>query len=376
MIIQDYLRNGGTIQELQDKYGIHVNPHPEYPNLVLFKYDQIDSPMGEPLVQECRGLILDTADNYRVISHPFDKFFNESEGHAAGDLDLIGGDYIIQEKVDGSLCVLYHYAGKWHVQTSGSPDAGGQVHAESGLTFKKLFWDTWAAYDKYTDFDHLAELNPDYNYIFELTSQYNRIVVWHTEPKLTLIGVRNRFTQIEVPVGWLSGVFDTVKEFRLLTLAKIVESFRDMNPMEQEGYVVRGNMAKPNGSFPRVKVKHPTYIELHHTKDGLGSTKSFVRIIQTGEASEVASYFPQMAPSIAKISEAYRNLIFDLERLYSQIEHLESQKTFAEAATKSCLPAALFCVRNKKNKDIRDYVSSMDAGRLAEVLLAYGIERT
>ncbi len=62
--IQEYLRSGKTLAELKEEFGIKHNRHGEHPNLVGLKYSQIDSPMGEQIVQECRGLILDEEDNY------------------------------------------------------------------------------------------------------------------------------------------------------------------------------------------------------------------------------------------------------------------------------------------------------------------------
>ena len=39
-LLQAYLRNGGTLEELQEKYAISSNRHKKYPNLCLFKYSQ------------------------------------------------------------------------------------------------------------------------------------------------------------------------------------------------------------------------------------------------------------------------------------------------------------------------------------------------
>ena len=70
-------------QALEDKYAIKHKRHTEYNNLVLLKYSQIDSPMGKKIVQQCRGIIVDEANNYNVVCLTYIKFFNFSEGHAA-----------------------------------------------------------------------------------------------------------------------------------------------------------------------------------------------------------------------------------------------------------------------------------------------------
>lgn len=60
--------------------------------------------MGSPIVQECRGLILDEDDNWAVVSYPFDKFFNFNESKAA-HLDWASGVDVF-EKVDGWWVVV------------------------------------------------------------------------------------------------------------------------------------------------------------------------------------------------------------------------------------------------------------------------------
>jgi RNA ligase len=137
--LQAFLREGNPISALEEKYAIKATPHPKYPHLILFKYNQIDSPFGEQIVRECRGLILDSNDNWSIVSRPFDKFFNHGEGHAA-EIDWKSAKVL--EKVDGSLATIYPYDGQWHISTSGSPAAAGNVK-DYPFTFEELFWKTF-----------------------------------------------------------------------------------------------------------------------------------------------------------------------------------------------------------------------------------------
>ena len=50
--IQNYMRGGGTCADLLATFGIVAKRHRQYPKLVQFKYDQIRSPMAEPIVRE------------------------------------------------------------------------------------------------------------------------------------------------------------------------------------------------------------------------------------------------------------------------------------------------------------------------------------
>jgi tRNA splicing ligase len=68
------------------------------------RYDQFRSPFGEPIVQECRGLILDEKENWKLVAYPYKKFFNYQEKYAA---ELDWKNITVYEKVDGSIATLY-----------------------------------------------------------------------------------------------------------------------------------------------------------------------------------------------------------------------------------------------------------------------------
>jgi hypothetical protein len=100
LVIQNFLRSGYSFDELSDKYAIDAKRHSVYNNLVLFKYNQIESPFSEQIVRECRGIILDENDNWNVVCQSMSKFFNLGEGHAA-TIDWTTAR--VQCKVDGCL---------------------------------------------------------------------------------------------------------------------------------------------------------------------------------------------------------------------------------------------------------------------------------
>src|SRR4051812_551578 len=81
--VQHYLRSGGTLETLARDYAVTARRHGRFPNLVQLKYSQINSPMHEPIVQDCRGIILDEANNWAIASFPYRKFFNHGEPNAA-----------------------------------------------------------------------------------------------------------------------------------------------------------------------------------------------------------------------------------------------------------------------------------------------------
>jgi hypothetical protein len=328
LLVQKFLRTGGTCTDLLNKYAIKHVRHKKYPNLVLFKYSQIDSPMGEPLVWECRGTILDEDKNWDIVCFPFQKFFNHGEGHAA-EIDWSGAS--VTEKFDGTLITLYWYADSWHVATTGTPDASGNVN-DLGFTFQDLFWNTF----NNLNMPMPSDKHKHYNYMFELMTQHNRVVVVHREPKIVLIGVRNLLTGYEEKIdeharyGWAYA-----KRHNLDSVDNIIRTFGDIDPISQEGYVVTDR------NFNRIKIKHPGYVALHQMKDGL-NTKSILELVRSGDTDEVKNYFPEWTGLIDSMKSKLDRLIDDTDKCYSNIRLITSQKEFASHAVKMPVPDALF----------------------------------
>ncbi len=340
LLTQQFLRSGGSLADLQTKYTIKVTRSQVHPSLVLLKYHQVDSPMSERIVQECRGLILDEASDWAVVSRSFDKFFNHGEGHAA---TIDWATARVQEKLDGSLCVLYHYKDAWRVQTSGHPDAGGQV-GDAQFTFAELFWSTFKAQGLHPPQDE------DLCVSFELMSKWNRVVVQHTDANLRLIGVRRRLSGNEEPVSNWADCYPIVRSFDLQSLGDITETFRTMEPLKQEGYVV------VDASFNRIKVKHPSYVAIHHLRDGC-STRRLAEIVQAGEVGEFLAYFPEWTDEFTKIQTGLTTLETELEENFARIQSsCSTQKDFALLAVKTRCSSALFMLRAGKVKSIGEFL--------------------
>lgn len=107
-----FLREHGAagVEMLQSQLAIHVARHKKRPNLILLKYDQIGSPMSNPIVQECRGIVLDQEDNWKIVVYPYSKFFNMKELANAAEIDWTS-PVRAYEKIDGSLLTMYFSQG-------------------------------------------------------------------------------------------------------------------------------------------------------------------------------------------------------------------------------------------------------------------------
>lgn len=347
---REFLLNGGTLEQLTEKYAIKAKRHGAYPNLVQLKYNQIDSPITEPLVQQCRGVILDQDDSWRIVARPFDKFFNYGEASAAS---IDWSTARVQEKLDGSLMIVYWYDGAWHVATSGTPDASGDVNG-AAETFKDLFWRVWAA-KQYLTFEHTTK-----TYMFELMTRHNRVVVRHLEDRLALIGIRDAVSgQEDAPVAVQN--WETVRSFPLQSFTDIEATFATLNPLEQEGYVV------VDAAFNRVKVKHPGYVAVHHMKDGFGP-KRVLDVVRKGETSELLTHFPEWQSDFDRVSKAFGKLVTDLETAYAAHNDIPLQKDFALAVKGSPCSGALFALRAGKVKSVREFLANMHLDNLSSLL--------
>ncbi len=242
------------LDELARRFAVRAVRHAAYPNLVLLRYNQIESPMAEPVVQECRGLILDEADGWRPVSVPYRKFFNYAEPNAA---PIDWATARVYEKLDGSLMTLYRYADRWHVASRNVPDASGAAGA-AGFTMADLFWRTFAALGY-----ALPPTDADRCYMLELMTPQTRIVVQHAAARLVLTGCRRMSDGVELPpesaadLGW-----EVVRTHPLTSLADCLSAADAIDPFRSEGYVVC------DAAFHRVKVKAPA-VRGHGPPEGL-----------------------------------------------------------------------------------------------------------
>lgn len=345
---QQFLRNGATLTDLALAFGIKASRGKEHPNLVSLKYDQISSPMSSELVHQARGLILDEDNNWATVARPIDKFFNYGESQAA---TIDWATARVQEKLDGTCILLYHYAGKWRVGTLGTPDASGEVQG-MGWTYHDLFWWVWSE----LGYKVPGQMWQSWTFMFELCTPFNRIVVRHPENRLVFITARENETGTEASVefpGW-----EAVEEFSLASLDDIQATFSKLDPLSIEGYVV------VDGNFRRLKVKHPGYVALHHLRGNGYGPRRILEVIRRGEAAEVVANFPEWKDDFDLMQHRFADLTGHLESEYERLKDIPLQKAFALEALNTRLSSALFAVRSGKSNSIRDFLTQMNIDSL------------
>ena len=361
-------------------------------NLVMFKYDQIESDMSLPIVQECRGLILDF-DTNEIVSFPFKKFFNAGETNAA---EIDWKSCWVGEKLDGSLIKTVRIGDEILISTNGTIDAFKAPLAEQigckSSTFGELvieaIWNndnfrpnhTHAVTSKGKWFEH-----PDYRYamkkfkdlleenntyMFELTSPFNKVVVsWH-ETRLNFLGVRDNFTFQETYFSDhnLKNYFNTPKVFSLTSLDECKKATEAMGP-DQEGFVVCDK------NFNRIKVKSILYVSLAHMRNnGVLSYERGIDIVRGNELGEVLTYFPEFKPHLEKIKNVYDSLIASLNEswlAYNQLDPfiIETRKDKAIWIQKNFkVPAVGFMLIDDKVESVADWAKQVPAKNLVKIL--------
>ena len=346
MKVQDYLRSGKTLEELKAQYAINYRIN-EFLGVVNLNYSMIESPMHEPIVQECRCLILELG-SWDVAGISLNKFFNYGENYVPVDFDW--SSFKTYEKLDGSLILLWwHKYHGWQVSSRSVPD-GSSLVDDSGLTFKSLVMNTLedmgTTWEKLTFF-----LEPRYSYVFELMAPENQIVVQHKDRKLVLLAVRStrepyyKESSIEGWEGYNPGwPTPVVQQYEGFSKEVVLQAVQERSPLEHEGFVL------VDGSFNRIKVKSDAYCLMSHQRDGLGkSNKARLELILAGKDDDMLPLLPVFIQD--KITDLKKKLVTQVEQVgaaYESIKDITSQKDFASEACKYRYSAILFAIRAKK----------------------------
>ena len=337
-----------AFEKLTEQFAIKVK-HYEDERLVLLDYNQLDSPKMNPVVIECRSLILQF-DTFGVVSRKFDRFFNYGEAlEYYEDFDLSRS--VIMEKADGSLVGVYRHNGKWHISTRGRAFAEGE-HVMGG-TFREKVLDAFNTSEE--EFQQVfAGFPKDTTFVFEYTSPENRIVTKYEEPLMVLLSANNTETEWEYAVAYkelyLTGLkFRPVKTYSASDMDAVVKMVNSL-PNLEEGFVIYDPV-----SNKRMKVKSSLYVVAHSIRgnDPLPTKKNLLRLLFTGELGEFCAYFPEWSEKALDIQREVDNAYRELAVAWDEYKHLESQKDFALAIKDVPYNGILFQAR-KMNKTVNE----------------------
>ena len=249
-------------------------------DLYIYNYSQhaqYDNHWNE-VTLNCRGLILD--GDFNVVARSFKKFFNYEEIDQDNKIPWLTSDYVyIQEKIDGSMGILFNYKNEWILSTRGSFTSDQAIR---GMKILK---------DKYK----LQSFETSIAYIVEIIYPENRIVVdYGKEENIVFLGATTPEGELHWTTAELIFKYSGIKEEDIVKTEQIFDldqelytKLKSKNETNKEGFVLR--------FFPselRVKIKFEDYIRLHKIISGI-STKSVWEMLSNDQSfDEILEQIP------------------------------------------------------------------------------------
>jgi len=363
--LQNYLRanlktpleNGldnETLASICQEFKIKVKKHIRYPNLLLFQYSNIAVDFSKVETRESRGIILDSDNNWKIISYPYDKFFNYGETLAA---QIDWSNNVIYEKLDGCLMTMYYYDNQWLVSSSGKPDAGGLASKDNSVTLEDVFWKIW------TDKKYTLPTDTEVCYIFEMLTDKNPVNIKYPVNDIILHGARNIISLQELSPKIIAAEYDwncipihnieiNNKEPQAY-FDSLLEFANSRSGTRYEGIVVCDK------NFNRIKIKSKQYTIIAYSLNSLKnrpkeSRKRLFELIvedNINDLDELCTVLPELGAIAVEIKEQVETLNKIILDEYEIIKYIEPQKNFAEEAKKSVYSTCIYMMRLNKIKN-------------------------
>ena len=346
--IQKFLRaNENALEVLAEKpYSINIKQDGD---LFLFKYG-IESAPREPMVHEARGLILDKANNWNIICHPFHRFFNIDEVPAAE----VSEPFHVYSKEDGTLSLIWYYNNEWHFSTSGTINA---MESKFWPLLQKALASYGMDWRQFT-----AALHIGTTYMYELCTVENRIVVPYHGYHLFYLGERDA-NGIESFAP--DPRTECVRVFDFSTLED-VRNGASLLPPTEEGYVVRDD------DFNRIKVKNPEYFLLHRM-----ANNGCPDLWAADDLDELVSYFPEFSSDAEKIKaqKSQMEALADNFAAHCRTLFNEERKLYAEYvnSTPPALRAFLFKLYDNHDYTWAAYTSTFTSDKWKQMARALSV---
>ena len=199
--------------------------------------------------------------------------------------------------------------------------------------------------------------------MFELMTPFNRVVVPQRDEKLVLHGARNMVTLQEVAPAIMAerNGWQCVKSFPFTSWDEVMSACQQLNPMEQEGYVVC------DSSFNRVKAKSPQYVALHHIA-GSFSARRMLEVVMTNEQTEFLLHFADWKPVYDQIKERVDKIIDEAEKLWLESKDIKDQKEFALKVKDRPYSSLIFSMRSARSKSLKEAFSHLTIKRAEDLI--------
>jgi len=260
-------------------------------DLVLYNYtDQCTFERAwNEITRISRGIIFEKSTG-KLVACAMSKFFNLGEMSETSLSNLPDEPYVVTEKMDGSLGIIYNYKNEWRVATRG---AFSSEQAVKGLEILKKY--------------DMSSIPKTTTLMAEIIYPDNKIVAnYGNREELVLLAANNLVTEQECSRDELLTISKTsgmplVKEYNY-TIGEMVALQKTL-PKDKEGFVVRFQ------SGLRVKIKGAEYCRIHRMISQM-SPLSFYESMENGKVK--IDYLTQLPEEFRKEADELTRQLEDL----------------------------------------------------------------
>lgn len=261
--------------------------------------------------------------------------------------------------VHNSLMKVWYRDCEWHLSTNGNIDAFKAPVSDLGYSYGDVFNRALGQ-----DFSLLGLwLDPEYTYMFELTSPDTQLVVpypdgvWYLSRRHTQTGVE-QFDRPNLPGVKLP------KEFHMDKFEDVLAVVQAM-PKEEEGVVI--NDAHGN----RIKVKSPEYLMAAHLSNNkMVSNRNLVEYMKENKLDDFLAYCPQYLPRVQVLLDKFNTKCEQLESAWAEVEPSSSlsRKEFAAIVSKNAHKGYLFYKLEHPESNASEYLLNQTTPTLMRAL--------
>lgn len=253
MQVQEYLREYG-IEMLTKTFSINAGYHETLP-LVILTYHPFLSPKNNPIVDQCRGIVMEL-ESFNIVAKGLDRFYNYGEKNVVND--FVFDNCRAEVKEDGTLIHMFCYKDQWLIANRYNfcediVGTRGTINNESPLTYEDLFYSICGkGFEQYLD--------KSVTYCLEMCAAENIIVKLYKTPSVYLLASFRDCVELDYVMPhfspWLKP--DTYMVTSLNQVYLLIETLSENQVFE--GFVLVSNDNK------RIKIKSSMYKILHNLK--------------------------------------------------------------------------------------------------------------
>ncbi len=384
LLVQNFLELN-SFKDLKEQFGINYRPSADGSKWSL-NYDQIDAKATCPVACQCRGLVVrpttPVVDETRIVgpttivARGMDRFFNSDDPNAT-KIDWSDPSVKIQDKIDGTCCILYFdfVKNEWCVGTRAVPEAdvifSDAVSPLISNTFSDLFWyaavETTAVELPNDDLlGWIGQLDETLTYVFELTSPLNRVVVKYDDYRITHLAARVTATgeYVDVPDHV---ALQRPQEWKLDSLSHLLDFVNQSDPLKMEGAVII------DGNYNRQKVKSKAWILASRAKDSVTMSKrGALEAVIVGNVDAVLPLLDKsVADYVVRLRDGLKEYCDRIDSFFLEFGGAPDRKSYALSVQASGLwQTPLFNLYSGKYRGTMEWLVSLQkADKLTHSML-------